>query len=505
MRWIVFAFLLFNFVLHAEPVEFELEFTINYEPNEELVSSEFVDIDNDNIEELIVYYTNIDQQLLIANVYNSSGEFIYSKSFLYSADYDYGAISAKIIVESTEIYLVCCHEYNGYHISLYNFNSEVLLDELTYPTIYLRNSNIEYFIENNDLYCIVGVEYDVVFECLSKIHKLKIENNQLIDTMSLDNFGCEVLVLDQTDYFASVGHYGWGDEGYFSGSYKTSICDFVNLSPYIEFGVCGYNITPNSTGGVSQYILLQKNHQDTFDRILTYQRTTLNYQFNSQFFKCFDLQSGGLLWESESCEIGTAHISAYTSVKVNEETYYVMYFKGYGVEIRDVQNGEIIHSQTATIYPNEVISNNDQVLYFVENDNTNHHLNLYTLSEPINVSANHVLLTSETHLSNYPNPFNPSTEIKFQLKDIDEIESAKIEIFNIKGQKVRTLSPSLCHPEPFDKLRTGSVEGRGQNTQFSVNWNSVDSNNNPVSSGIYFYQLKVDGKVQKSKKMMLIK
>lgn len=38
---------------------------------------------------------------------------------------------------------------------------------------------------------------------------------------------------------------------------------------------------------------------------------------------------------------------------------------------------------------------------------------------------------------NYPNPFNPSTTIKYQLP---KTSSVKLEIFNVPGQKIRTLS-----------------------------------------------------------------
>ncbi|RLC53682.1 MAG: hypothetical protein DRH89_10350, partial [Candidatus Cloacimonadota bacterium] len=38
-----------------------------------------------------------------------------------------------------------------------------------------------------------------------------------------------------------------------------------------------------------------------------------------------------------------------------------------------------------------------------------------------------------TYLSNHPNPFNPSTEISFQISDYSEVESAEIAIYNIKG------------------------------------------------------------------------
>ncbi|HPR18235.1 MAG TPA: T9SS type A sorting domain-containing protein, partial [Candidatus Cloacimonadota bacterium] len=90
-----------------------------------------------------------------------------------------------------------------------------------------------------------------------------------------------------------------------------------------------------------------------------------------------------------------------------------------------------------------------------------------------------------SHLTNYPNPFNPSTTIQFETTNLHEF--AQIEIYNIKGQKIRTLPVSSS---PSRKV--------------SVVWDGTDDNNKPVSSGIYFYKLKT-GKIEKTKKCLLMK
>jgi len=98
-------------------------------------------------------------------------------------------------------------------------------------------------------------------------------------------------------------------------------------------------------------------------------------------------------------------------------------------------------------------------------------------------------------LSNYPNPFNPSTEIRFQISDFRDQKSAEIEIYNIKGQRVREFKVENV------KLQSGS-DGREMN---KIIWNGTDQNNHPVASGIYYYTLKLDGKVEASRKMVLLK
>ncbi len=97
-------------------------------------------------------------------------------------------------------------------------------------------------------------------------------------------------------------------------------------------------------------------------------------------------------------------------------------------------------------------------------------------------------------LTNHPNPFNPSTEIRFQMSEVGEVESIEIAIYNIKGQKIRTL-------ECIDRVDAKTTESFSH----SITWNGRDDNDKPVSSGVYFYQLKADGKPIASKKMLLVK
>jgi uncharacterized delta-60 repeat protein len=85
---------------------------------------------------------------------------------------------------------------------------------------------------------------------------------------------------------------------------------------------------------------------------------------------------------------------------------------------------------------------------------------------------------------NYPNPFNPATNIEFQLSKSGQV---KIEIFNILGQKVRTLVDQY--------LKAGYK---------LVDWDGKDNSGNDVSSGIYFFRLQA-GEFAQTKKMVLLR
>jgi len=85
---------------------------------------------------------------------------------------------------------------------------------------------------------------------------------------------------------------------------------------------------------------------------------------------------------------------------------------------------------------------------------------------------------------NYPNPFNPQTQIHFSLaKDSD----VRLDIFNIKGEIVKTLINS--------QLSAGNHH---------ATWNGYDSLGKPVSSGVYFYKMETP-EYSSVKKMILMK
>ena len=85
---------------------------------------------------------------------------------------------------------------------------------------------------------------------------------------------------------------------------------------------------------------------------------------------------------------------------------------------------------------------------------------------------------------NYPNPFNPTTTITFSLPREQAVE---LVIFNTKGQKIRDLA-----------------RGDYPTGQSSVTWDGKDNQGLSVASGMYFYRLTGENKVQ-TRKMLLMK
>ena len=85
---------------------------------------------------------------------------------------------------------------------------------------------------------------------------------------------------------------------------------------------------------------------------------------------------------------------------------------------------------------------------------------------------------------NYPNPFNPETTVAFSLAEESDVS---IEIYNIKGQKVKTLVN--------EKLDKG---------EYYLVWKGKDNHNKQVGSGVYFYKMRA-GRYTATKKMILLK
>ncbi|HSG29262.1 MAG TPA: T9SS type A sorting domain-containing protein, partial [Candidatus Krumholzibacterium sp.] len=92
---------------------------------------------------------------------------------------------------------------------------------------------------------------------------------------------------------------------------------------------------------------------------------------------------------------------------------------------------------------------------------------------------------------NFPNPFNPSTTIRYTVGATGGLSTrdrlVRIEIFDINGRRVALLADRPMAP------------GR-----YSERWNGLDRGGDPVASGIYFLRLDVDGE-EFTRKLVLLR
>ncbi len=86
---------------------------------------------------------------------------------------------------------------------------------------------------------------------------------------------------------------------------------------------------------------------------------------------------------------------------------------------------------------------------------------------------------------NYPNPFNPTTTIEFNIPIASEVT---LTVYNLAGQEVVKVHNGFAAP--------GSYE---------ATWNGRDKFGKLAPSGIYFYELKAENHFHQVKKMTLLK
>lgn len=92
------------------------------------------------------------------------------------------------------------------------------------------------------------------------------------------------------------------------------------------------------------------------------------------------------------------------------------------------------------------------------------------------------------YVYNYPNPFNPSTTVHCDLSSQKNTDAVSIRIFNLRGQKVRT----LC--------KRAKVTG-----EHTVVWDGLDDTGRELPSGIYFIHLSIENRIMDTAKMVKLK
>ncbi|MCK4654581.1 MAG: T9SS type A sorting domain-containing protein [Candidatus Cloacimonetes bacterium] len=152
----------------------------------------------------------------------------------------------------------------------------------------------------------------------------------------------------------------------------------------------------------------------------------------------------------------------------------------------DFENDGIVDSNEQNpLYLYEQVGNYSVALTVTDGfiEDTEIKLNYITVIDTTNLNNN--IYSFHTKLNqNYPNPFNPETTLSFSLFEKGYVS---LEIFNIKGEKIRTLIN--------EELLSG---------EYKIVWNGKDNLNQPVPSGVYLYQLKIGNKIY-AKKMLLLK
>ena len=116
-------------------------------------------------------------------------------------------------------------------------------------------------------------------------------------------------------------------------------------------------------------------------------------------------------------------------------------------------------------------------------DNTTQRVNTFWANTQLEVDEEAPLAQKFEVYGNYPNPFNPSTQIKFATEKSSDVT---ITIYSILGQEITVLQNGI--------LNAGT---------YNISWFGTDHYGNKVPSGVYFYEVRSDNRIQKGKMLLL--
>jgi len=305
-------------------------------------------------------------------------------------------------------------------------------------------------------------------------------------------------------YSAEFDHnyeYDWGPGGYESTedslfcnikSYSNElisqidtlfeISGFMHSDSYGDFYAIDYPV---------EFKLLFNNIECFNESKIVFYRLANNWAPNMTFqgyLICFSSDLSEILWEQDFTDVSQYwaidDANCNSLILLNQEKYIASFRFNSEIILRSLANGEIISSDTSSVNPFIALTKSDSTNLFIEqidDDYFAYSLNFTTSNDDNIINDN----PNAYKITNFPNPFNPSTTIEFSIQDDSSID---LSIFNIKGQIIKTLTQN--------EFTKGS---------YSIIWNGEDESNNPVSTGIYFYKLNVNGKTEAVKKCLLLK
>lgn len=151
-------------------------------------------------------------------------------------------------------------------------------------------------------------------------------------------------------------------------------------------------------------------------------------------------------------------------------------------EMNDIAAAKQTFDEFARAYPNDLLIKHIEIML------SNYTPFQITLPKPIVYHKNqkdNIVKPDKYALSqNFPNPFNPETEIHYR---IPEAAHVTLVIYNLQGQKIRTL-----------------IDGTSQAGYYIARWDGRDEIGTSVASGMYFYVLHA-GQFEDVKKMILMR
>ena len=255
----------------------------------------------------------------------------------------------------------------------------------------------------------------------------------------------------------------------------TDIVRLVNIiinsgNPALDEELCAADINQDTMVNVQDVVIitnmiLSNDRLDVKSRINPISQAEVSIENNSLYFVSEGSIRGlQFVIDSKDNLLINDNINMDVSYNVIDNKHYILIYS---------MDGEVLDSSRYKIFESSGIFNIDEIIAVNSNN------------ESVNIFINEEVYPDEFLLKqNFPNPFNPVTNIEI---DLSSSENIKLIVFDLNGRQVRELASGY-----FNKGIHSFV------------WNSLDDNGIEVSSGIYIYQLITFDQVY-SKKMLLLK
>jgi hypothetical protein len=407
-----------------------------------------------------------------------SGDSLYIKNNRFIGGYD-GINIDYGYVEITDNYFEECDLDTGFNTSGLVFNNIINSGSAYCPGIVHFFNNISYNNEN-------GIGICATSQRLSCTNNISMNNLYAFEASASFN-NCIFIGNEELEQFSVTGN----------PIFRNCIIDFQLDPPLIDGGG---NIWVDSLQAQSIFEDIQNE-----DFHLVINSIAIDAGFDTLgYYYPFDMDYNHRIWDGDNngtaiIDIGPYEYGAPAFGGIEGYTYNPSTGEPVDYVLLKINNqpGEFTFSDSignfeyklpAGIYDiyAERVFYDDVIEYHVEVIDGEFTQIAIPMFETVDVEENEIINVSDDFsLTNFPNPFNPATTISFSVTQTSSFVT--LEIYNIKGQKIATLINEQMQ--------------RGKHTTI---WYGLDSNNKPVSSGIYLYKIKAGNK-ESVKRMLLLK
>ena len=336
----------------------------------------------------------------------------------------------------------------------------------------VSNIQVENFSNPYDMIIHNGFVY-VTGLFTAKVYKIDLSTEGVVGEVSVDNSPEGMVVFDEKLYVANTN--------YVYPNYDQGTVSVIDLNTYEVITTIEVELNPQALVTVNDkiHVVCTGDYSSTFGKVCIIEPSSNSVE--------------------ETLDIGGSPANITFSPNGN---VYLGDGMGIGVYSYNAETYEIVHSpQKPFSSGGSSIATNSEMIAIVDAGNwvENSIVRLYDLNEEfiseyeVGIGAVNIAFSSENNIPenmnikiyNFPNPFKCETTFSFNLRQTSLF--VELNIYNIKGQRVKS----------FQNFPIS------QSANQQIVWNGKDDSEKQVTSGIYFYQLKMKDHLPVSGKMII--